>query len=217
MAYDRRRRLARLTALVLSGGLAWLADVGPASADMMQVCDAYLRKDYKAALTELLPLANSGDADAQIALGWLYDNGLGMGHEDDAQAAKWYELAANQGDDRAQQFLGTMYATGDGVDKDMKAAEHWFRLAADQDNPGGQFGLGVMYRDGAGVPRDPVEAYKWFGLAAQSPEATPEAAIDQLAVARSMTPDEIAAGDAAIAAWKPKQRAVPRQICSTSE
>jgi len=81
----------------------------------------------------LLPLANGGDADAQIALGWLYDNDLGMAHEDDAQAARWYELAANQGDDRAQQFLGTMYATGDGVEKDMKAAERWFRLAADQD------------------------------------------------------------------------------------
>jgi TPR repeat protein len=184
---------------------------------MAQVCDAYLRKDYKAALAGLLPLANGGNADAQIAIGWLYDNGLGMPHEDDAQAAKWYELAANQDDDRAQQFLGTMYATGDGVDKDLKAAEHWFRLAADQDNPGGQFGLGVMYRDGAGVSRDPVEAYKWLGLAAQSPEATPEAAVDQLALSRSMTQEQIAAGDAAIAAWNPERHVEPRQICSTSE
>jgi TPR repeat protein len=46
-------------------------------------------------------------------------------------AAKWYLLATKQNDVRAQQYLGTMYATGARVSKDLKSAEHWFRLAAE--------------------------------------------------------------------------------------
>ncbi|WP_395015361.1 tetratricopeptide repeat protein [Dongia sp.] len=183
---------------------------------MTAACNAYIGKDYKSALKELSPLAEGGNADAQLAMGWLYDAGLGVDHAP-ATAAKWYEKAARQGDDRAQQYLGTMYATGDGVTKDLKTAERWFRLSADQNNPGGQFGLGVIYRDGVEVPRDLVAAYKWFGLAARSNAATPEAGVDQSAVARSMTPDQIAAGNAGIAAWKPKKQTEPRNICPSGD
>ena len=41
-------------------------------------------------------------------------NGRGV-PEDDAEAARWYRLAADQGHAIAQHILGIMYAHGEGV------------------------------------------------------------------------------------------------------
>ncbi len=45
--------------------------------------------DYATALEEWLPLAEQGDAAAQISLGVMYNNGLGV-TQDYAVAIKWY-------------------------------------------------------------------------------------------------------------------------------
>ena len=52
--------------------------------------------------------------------------------EDDAEAVRWYRLAADQGHAYAQNNLGAMYANGDGVPEDDAEAVRWYRLAADQ-------------------------------------------------------------------------------------
>jgi hypothetical protein len=51
---------------------------------------------------------------------------------DYAEAAKWYGLAAAQGDADAQYSLGILYDNGTGVVQDDTEAAKWFRLAADQ-------------------------------------------------------------------------------------
>ena len=56
-------------------------------------------------------------------------NGTGV-IRDAAEAVKWFRLAAEQGDDKAQYALGECYANGIGVIKDTAEAEKWFRLAA---------------------------------------------------------------------------------------
>ncbi len=43
---------------------------------------------------------------------------------------KWYRLAAEQGLAFAQKNLGLMYAMGQGVPQDYKAAYAWFSVAA---------------------------------------------------------------------------------------
>jgi hypothetical protein len=43
---------------------------------------------------------------------------------------KWYTLAAEKGDARAQSRLGWMYHEGTGVEKDQIAAYMWSNLAA---------------------------------------------------------------------------------------
>ena len=48
------------------------------------------------------------------------------------EAVRYFRLAADQGDARAQCNLGNCYQTGDGVPKDMKEAVRYYRLAADQ-------------------------------------------------------------------------------------
>jgi hypothetical protein len=63
----------------------------------------------------------------------MYSRGEGV-LEDDAEAVRWYRLAADQGDALAQTNLGFMYAHGDGVPPDLVFAYMWFSLSADQGN-----------------------------------------------------------------------------------
>ena len=62
---------------------------------------AYERGDYQTALREWRPLATQGNAPAQFNLGLMYDHGYGV-PQDDAEAVKWYRLAAEQGDARGR-------------------------------------------------------------------------------------------------------------------
>jgi TPR repeat protein len=71
------------------------------------------------------------DAKAQYNLGAMYNNGEGV-PEDDAEAVKWYRLAAEQGLASAQSRLGLMYDNGEGVSEDDAEAVKWYRLAAGQ-------------------------------------------------------------------------------------
>jgi hypothetical protein len=81
--------------------------------------------------------AEAGDAVAQYNLGVSYANGRGV-PQDDAEAVRWYRLAADQAE------------LGSGVQSGTPAAQH---------------ALAVMHRDGRGVPQDDVEAIRWLELA----------------------------------------------------
>jgi len=78
--------------------------------------------------------------------------------EDDAEAVRWFRLAAEQGGATAQYNLGLMYGDGEGVLEDKAEAVRWYRLAGEQGHVTAQFNLGVPYANGAGVPQDDAEA-----------------------------------------------------------
>lgn len=78
----------------------------------------------------------------------------------------WVPLA-EQGDSRAQFFLGFMHDFGFGVPEDDKEAVKWYRLAAEQGDSRAQLFVGVMYDSGLGVPQNDLEAIKWYQLAAE--------------------------------------------------
>ena len=88
-------------------------------------------------LDELTRCAEQGLAVAQFSLGFKHDIGYGV-PEDDAEAVRWYRLAAEQGDATAQTNFGLMYSTGDGVPEDLVYAYMWFNLSAAQGNGLGQ-------------------------------------------------------------------------------
>ena len=92
------------------------------------------------------------------------DTGEGV-LQDDAEAVRWYRLAADQGHADAQFKLGGMHADGRGVLKDAAEAVRWYRLAADQGDASAQHKLGVMHTDGRGVLKDSVLAHMWLNIA----------------------------------------------------
>ena len=74
---------------------------------------------------------------------------------------------AEQGDAKAQYYLGKMYANGKGVQQDYAEAVKWYRKAAEQGNGKAQNNLGVAYASGKGVRQDYAEASKWFRKGAE--------------------------------------------------
>ena len=67
---------------------------------------------------------------------------------------------------RAQHFLGTLYLSGAGLDRDPEQAAGWFRRAARQGHAPAEYSLGYLLATGAGVKRDLGEARRWLEAAA---------------------------------------------------
>jgi serine/threonine protein kinase/TPR repeat protein len=128
---------------------------------------ALRRKDFDAAFALAGPLAESGDREAQSALGWLYDKGLGGVARDAQKAAEWYQKAAEKGDHTAQLNLGTMFKFGEGVPQSYEQAFKWYKQAAEQDDPEAQNIVGFWYLHGQGTERDDTAAVLWFEKAAR--------------------------------------------------
>ena len=118
----------------------------------------------------------------------MYDNGEGV-LKDEAEAVKWFRLAAEQGDAKAQFNLGLMYDNGEGVLKDEAEAVRWFRLAAEQGVATAQFNLGIRYGKGEGVLKDSVLAHMWFNIAGANGYARARKLRDNLE--RDMTRAEV--------------------------
>lgn len=59
----------------------------------------------------------------------MYAEGRGV-TQNYVEAAKWYRLAAAQGDAQAQNNLGFMYDNGQGVTQDYILAHMWWNLAS---------------------------------------------------------------------------------------
>jgi uncharacterized protein len=87
------------------------------------------RRDLATAFRLFRPLADQGNAEAQMKLGFMYVTGEGT-PQDYVEALKWFRLAAEQGQANAQCFLGLMYFEGRGVMQDYVSAHMWLDLAA---------------------------------------------------------------------------------------
>jgi TPR repeat protein len=100
--------------------------------DLEDCAAAYKRQHYSAALQLCRPLAEQGDARAQLSLGGMYYNGQGV-QQDYPEAAKWTRKAAEQGYAPAQANLGVLYWNGQGLPQDVVLAYMWLSLAAEQE------------------------------------------------------------------------------------
>ena len=109
--------------------------------------------------------------------------------EDDVEAVRLFQLAADQGNEVAQFWLGFAYRFGRGVAQDDVEAVRWFRLAADQGDEGAQYELGLAYATGRGVAEDDVEAYMWLNLAAA--QGNDEAQEEKSRLEQTMSREEI--------------------------
>jgi TPR repeat protein len=126
-------------------------------------------QDHKEAERLFRMAGEKGCLEAQIRLGMLYSNNVfGINH---AESAKWYTLAAEQGDRDSQSIIGRMYYDGSGVEQSYEKAAEWYTLAAEQGDVFSRRSLGAMYSEGRGVEQSYEETVKWYLLAARQGDA----------------------------------------------
>ena len=126
---------------------------------------AYNRGEFATAKRLWLPLAEQGDARAQLGLALMYFLGQGV-QVNMAAALDWCQKAADHGLVAAQYELGQIYEHPWRPElQDFAEAAKWYEKAADQDYADAQDELGAMYEFGLGVPGDYAEAEKWFAKA----------------------------------------------------
>lgn len=109
---------------------------------------AYKSGRYTEALITLKPYAKSGDRLAQLTLGNMYNNGLGI-NKDVVVAVKWYHKAAIQGDPDAQFNLGVMYLRGKVVTAAEVEGLQWLQKAAKQGHKQARFAYDYIIREKA--------------------------------------------------------------------
>jgi len=167
---------------------------------------AYQRGDYSAAMESLIPLAEQGDLRAQVNLGTI---NYSLAQPDYEEAAKWFRLAAAQGDVQAERYLGYMYSHGQGVARDDKEAVKWYGRAAEQGDADAQADLAGMYSAARGTSQNYVQAHKWFSVAASRFPASErnkraEALRNSERLAEKMTPSQIEEAKRLAREWEPK-------------
>ncbi|MEM8597177.1 MAG: tetratricopeptide repeat protein, partial [Pseudomonadota bacterium] len=84
------------------------------------------------ALDRWLPVARAGDAEAQAYVGEIHERGIDRA-PNLAEAARWYALAADQGNTRAMVNLAALYESGTGVPQDRDRAVELYAEAAGLD------------------------------------------------------------------------------------
>ncbi|HXJ42486.1 MAG TPA: tetratricopeptide repeat protein [Bryobacteraceae bacterium] len=197
---------------------------------------AFAAHRYDAAMRELEPVAQQGNAQAQYLVGAMLSGVDGVGvKENAAEAAKWFRKAADQGHAEAQLILGLLYAKGDGgLHQDIPEAAKWLRKAADQGDRQAQYSLGALYENdyqwyrlaadqgdtkaqailahafskGLGVPLDYVRAHMLYDLAASGSSGAErkQYLYWRESVSSMMTPQQIAEATRLAREWKPLDR-----------
>ena len=101
-----------------------------------------------------------------ILNGYRYATGQGV-LADQAEAVRWYRMAAERGNAFGQVLLGLAYAAGEGIPADQAEAVRWYRMAAEQGEvfAFGQVLLGLAYATGEGLPADYALAHMWLNIA----------------------------------------------------
>lgn len=118
-------------------------------------------RDNAAELARLKPLADRGDAAAQLKVGILYAESRDL-----FAAARYYKLAADQGQHEAQFRLASLNCNGLGVPKNPGECIRLYRLAADGGVTRAQVNLAARYLMADGTPADYGEAFRLATLAA---------------------------------------------------
>lgn len=154
---------------------------------------AYRLEDFATALNEWRPLAEQGNMDAQVYLGWMYSTEKGV-RIDNVEAVKWYRLAAEQGSAIAQLNLGYLYQNGRGVLQDFDEAMKWFVIAAKQGDLSGQCALADFYSTVDSIQDNIIKSHMWYNIASANGDLN--AGTIRNNIAKTMTPEDISQAQA---------------------
>lgn len=121
----------------------------------------------KLTLLAIQTAAEDRDSQAAFELGSIYEYGKKGINKNYHAAAKWYQIAANEGEIFAKRNLATMYADGKGVPQNMEKAVQLYKEASDSGDYIATYNLGLHFELGKGVKQDYQQAAKYYLLAAQ--------------------------------------------------
>lgn len=151
-------------ALALFGLL--MLSLSPASADFAAGIKAYDTEDDVAALRELLPVADAGNAEAQYKIGIIYDRNKGVPRNAEKTIA-YFKRAAMAGYVKAQYNLGVVLIEQKGSKKFVENGLNWLLRAANSGYLPAMFNLGAYYDIGEFVSVDYQVAFFWYKRAAE--------------------------------------------------
>ena len=153
---------------------------------------AYQANDLPLAFKKFREAATAGHAGSQFNLALMYEQGIGVG-KDEKEAVVWYGKSAAQGNAAAQFNLGVMYENGRGTKVDFAKANQWYRRASIQGGALAIGNLGMLYLRGDGVKESQVAGVALLLLSASRDQSAENHAKQNLAAARGLTAEMIAA------------------------
>lgn len=154
---------------------------------------AFQAGDRAAAVAAWEPVVRNAPHRAQYLYARIKADGPGSA-PDPAAAAEVLADAAAHGHAEGQYLLGlALWSAGETAN-----GIEWLRAAANQNWAEAHYALGQLFESGEDVPQDPVEALVRYGLAIHF--GHPLAIARSEALTAQLTPDQIAAANARIAA-----------------
>ena len=162
-----KARLLVAACLILSSVTSALAARGTD-----ETCTEARQKQEVSDLKNLLPLANSGNADAQLKVGNLYEAGCGVEFNRE-KSVLWWQKAAEAGVAEAQYHVGRYLDSKDPNSgetptlEEYRKAFEWHEKAARQNYAPAKARLGDFYFYGYGVKEDTAKQLFWHKEAAK--------------------------------------------------
>jgi TPR repeat protein len=111
-------------------------------------------------LGDIIAAAKDNNVQAQIALGAMYEHGMGVALND-RLSAYWWQRAVDNGHTGIAKALGSMYFSGRGVPHDYAKAMELYMIAAEDDHPHAIKYIALGYQRGLGLPQDDAKAAEW--------------------------------------------------------
>lgn len=111
--------------------------------------------------SELVELAEVGDAEAQYKVGRCYEQGKGV-EKDKLLAFKWYKKAGKQKSFKAMYRVGLMYLKGEGTKADKESGLKILSYLASNKYGKASYFLARCYEKGKYVEKNEVEARKYY-------------------------------------------------------
>lgn len=124
-----------------------------------------IQKDEKLGLHYVNQAAGQNYAPAQLLLGNIYFDGTDSIKKNHIMAARYFQLAADQGIKSAQNSIAFMLLNGDGVDKNEEKALEYLKKSAEQGDAQGQASYAKLLAEN---PNDVKQAIEYFEKAAKN-------------------------------------------------
>ena len=121
--------------------------------------------EYNRAFAYAAEAAAQGDVDSYEAIAVHYMKGYGVA-QDNAEAVKWTQRAADGGNSEGQANYSVMLSQGRLLPRDLTAGHKYAQMSAAQGDVNGQVLLAKSYYFGEGVQKNLVESARWFRKAA---------------------------------------------------